>query len=277
MLKKEPMSVERALVSGAAAKRGRPKGEERDGFAALPSEVEDASGRRCPVDLVNFYGALLPTFCDSNGRIHVLMRPVVEAIGLDWEAQRKRIQREDMTRFSTVILTVVIPGHGTTKATVLPLWVAPVWLAGLSIKMVAEPLRESLLRWKLEMFAAIERHHIERTTAAPPEPLPGSIFESERGRRFAEERARLGFATIKAMADEVGVKAALLGRIERLGIVPASALLHLIGAGVDVRYWVWGVEPITIHERRLIAGLRKADPQRQQALALELLPQPPAD
>lgn len=55
---------------------------------------------------VTFYGHDL-IILERDGNPHVAMKSVSEAIGLDWDAQRKRIQRHPVLNSTTVMMTAV--------------------------------------------------------------------------------------------------------------------------------------------------------------------------
>lgn len=58
------------------------------------------------ITFVNFHGNAIPTVL-HNGEPHVGMKAVCEQMGLDWEGQRQRINRDEILQSTTCIIKVV--------------------------------------------------------------------------------------------------------------------------------------------------------------------------
>ena len=96
--------------------------------------------------VVPFHGADLLTM-RIDGIVHVVMRPVVEAIGLGWSSQLKRIRRDPILRKAMVKTTTAF-SNGQDQL-LLPLALFHGWLFGVSVSAVKpelRPLLSSLIR-----------------------------------------------------------------------------------------------------------------------------------
>ena len=91
---------------------------------------------------------------DYYGKPYVPMKQIVENIGLDWRAQRKRILRDDVLSEGVVIITT--PSNGGMQETIcLPLHYLNGWLFGVEVKRVKQELKQVLLRYKKECYEAL--------------------------------------------------------------------------------------------------------------------------
>lgn len=122
---------------------------------------------------VQFHGASL-FVTTINGAPHVAMRPIVEAIGLDWKAQYSRIQRHAVLKTCVVITTTQMPGDDQAREVVcLPLDKLNGWLFGVSVSRVRPELRQKLTQYQAECFDVLARHFGAATqppVAAPQSP-----------------------------------------------------------------------------------------------------------
>lgn len=121
---------------------------------------------------VKFHGATLITI-DINGVAHVALRPICEAIGLDWQAQHARIMRHPVLAASvSVTKTDAQRGNHTLKAEtlVLPLDKLNGWLFGVNAARVRPELRDKLIQFQRECFDVLHQHFVQKH-APQPKPL----------------------------------------------------------------------------------------------------------
>lgn len=100
---------------------------------------------------VEFHGATLVTTL-VDGVPHVALKPVCSAIGIDWEAQHKRISGHPILS-STISVTEIVAEDGRRREmTCLPLKHLNGWLFGVDANRVAPEVRERLLEYQRECF-----------------------------------------------------------------------------------------------------------------------------
>lgn len=128
---------------------------------------------------VEFHGATLSVIL-INGVLHVALRPICEAIGLDWKAQQDRIKRHPVLNSVGVITTSTGTDGKQYDMLMLPLDKLDGWLFGVSVRRVRPELRERLTQYQAECFDALARHfggaaaHPD-SAGAPALPAPGDI------------------------------------------------------------------------------------------------------
>lgn len=72
------------------------------------------------------------------------MKQIVENIGLDWEAQRQRIERDEV--LSEGACMIQVPSNGGAQDSIcLPLHYLNGWLFGIEIKRMKQSLKPILL------------------------------------------------------------------------------------------------------------------------------------
>ena len=116
---------------------------------------------------VDFHGqSLVAVLIDGNP--HVAMKPICENIGLDWDAQRKRIRRNLVLNKGAVIMDV--PSEGGDQETLcLPLSKLNGWLFGVDANRVREEIKPRLIQYQEECFDVLFRHFM-------PQPAEGRPF-----------------------------------------------------------------------------------------------------
>lgn len=105
--------------------------------------------------MVPFHGHMLLTIKDGD-TVRVAMKPICEAIGLQWEAQLKRIKRDDVLGTCMSIMDIQVPGDNQRRDVVtLPLDFINGWLFGVDISRTKPEIRERLIEYKRECFGAL--------------------------------------------------------------------------------------------------------------------------
>ena len=88
----------------------------------------------------------------ENGEKLVPIKPICEALGIDMESQRKRIN-EDPILGSTTVLSTVVAGDGKIrKMQCLPVKYVFGWLFRIDSRNVKEEAREKLLRYQNQCY-----------------------------------------------------------------------------------------------------------------------------
>lgn len=95
---------------------------------------------------------------EVDGTVIVAVKPIVENLGLDWEAQRQRVMRDDILSGFTCIIQVDTPA-GPRDTVGLPLSLLPGFLFGISTNAIADPdTRARVLAYKRECHEVLYRH-----------------------------------------------------------------------------------------------------------------------
>ena len=105
------------------------------------------------ISTINFHNQSLITF-EQNGTHYTAMKPICENIGLEWHAQRQRIQRDEVLSQGEVIIT--LPSNGGNQQMIcLPIEYLNGWLFGIDVKRVKPEIREKLITYKKECYQAL--------------------------------------------------------------------------------------------------------------------------
>lgn len=120
-----------------------------------------------PIEAVTFSGGSLQVIGDSQGAAWMLLRPACEALGLDVEGQRMRLERAPWS-FACVMQAEGSHGKRRSYYCLRGDRVA-MWLATISVRRVRPELRERLSQWQCEAADALARWAAGR---AQPQPAP---------------------------------------------------------------------------------------------------------
>ena len=121
---------------------------------------------------VDFHGQSLVAVL-IDGKPHVAMKPICENIGLQWEAQQKRIQRNPVLNKGMSMMD--IPSNGGIQETLcLPLSKLNGWLFGVDVNRVREEIKPRLMQYQEECFDVLFRHFMPQQAATQATPAPVS-------------------------------------------------------------------------------------------------------
>jgi hypothetical protein len=107
---------------------------------------------------IPFYDANLIVQLGEDGGIYVALRPIIEALGLDWSGQLQRIKRDPVLSEEIKTISVVVTptqiqrerGEGAKYFVCLPKQYISGFLFGINANRVREELRESVIKWQRE-------------------------------------------------------------------------------------------------------------------------------
>lgn len=106
---------------------------------------------------IPFYEDTLIVQLGEDGKIYVALRPIVEALGLDWSAQLQRIKRDPVLSGETKTISVGVTttqikkrGEGAKYHVCLPKQYLSGFLFGINANRVREELREPVIKWQRE-------------------------------------------------------------------------------------------------------------------------------
>lgn len=106
---------------------------------------------------VEFHGqSILAVLHD--GKPYLAMKPICENIGLQWEAQQKRIQRNPVLKSTMSIMNMVAEDGKQREMICLPLTMLNGWLFGVDVNRVNPELRDKLMVYQRECFDVLAHH-----------------------------------------------------------------------------------------------------------------------
>lgn len=105
------------------------------------------------IQTVNFHNQSLITL-QKDGIAYVAMKPICENIGLNWDAQRQRISRDEVLAQGAVIITAPTKG-GLQEMLCLPIHYLNGWLFGVDTNRVKAEIKETLITYKKECYQAL--------------------------------------------------------------------------------------------------------------------------
>jgi len=89
------------------------------------------------------------------------IKPICEAIGVDFSSQKQRIERDEILS-STVVMTTIVAADGKEREMFcLPLKYSFGWLFSIDTSRVNEDAREAVVKYKHECYNALYEHFAE--------------------------------------------------------------------------------------------------------------------
>lgn len=157
--------------------------------------------------LINFYGDQILVALMQDDELYVPLRMITEFLGLDWSAQYRRIQRDDILarRGRLVLLATAI--RGDREMICLPIDLLPGWLFGISASRVKPELREKLTQYREECFRVLWRTF--QGALVPARPTIPAPLEQVRSLALAVASLAEQQMELEQRVDEVDEKAAL--------------------------------------------------------------------
>jgi hypothetical protein len=135
--------------------------------------------------MVPFQGAaILAARCGDA--VRVPMKRFCETIGLPWDAQRQRIQRDEVLRQGASMM-LAPSDRGLQEQLTLPLDLIPGFLFGAEAKRYAPELRERVRLFRAECFRVLHDHFF----GSPPSPAPARTVDLIGSAAAARESFRL--------------------------------------------------------------------------------------
>ena len=110
------------------------------------------------ITTIQFHNHPLHTF-EREGQVYVVMRPIADALGLEWSAQYRRIQRDEVLSCVAIMATHQLPNDDRNRELLaLPIDFMNGWLFGVTANKIRPELRESLIHYKRECFRILYEH-----------------------------------------------------------------------------------------------------------------------
>src|SRR5215471_14175370 len=125
------------------------------------------------VERIPFHGRELLAVRLADGRIAAALRWLCEGLGLDTQAQVRRVRRTKAIRGELLSVRITTEG-GPQVMPALTVRALPFWLAGLDTSRLAPDLEPVILAYQLEAVDVLYRHFAERPRelTAPRELVP---------------------------------------------------------------------------------------------------------
>lgn len=95
---------------------------------------------------------------ERDGEIFVPIKPICQALGIDVESQRDKIQKDEILNSTTVLSTVVAADGKGREMFCLPLKYVYGWLFTINPKNVAPEAREAVTRYRRECYDVLYEH-----------------------------------------------------------------------------------------------------------------------
>ena len=117
---------------------------------------------------VLFYEDKITAVRLSDGSIFIPIRPLVERLGVDWNGQRRRINRDPVLSEEVKGVDVTSTPGGRQEMLCLPLDYVSGFLFGINATRVREDLREKVIKYQRECYKVLaEAFQDGRLTADP--------------------------------------------------------------------------------------------------------------
>ncbi len=157
----------------------------------------------------------------ENEKVWVPLKPICEAMGIDWDGQRKLLQRDEVLAATTVTMTAVGADGKQREMVCLPLDYLNGWLFKLTPWLfTAKEVREKVIRYQRECFRVLAEHFLGKASAE----AAVSAAVMERARRYELNDRRDILKRIGGIMSQYGISAAAVKRLaERAEYILASS------------------------------------------------------
>lgn len=102
---------------------------------------------------------------------YIAMRSLCENIGLDWEGQRQRINRNKVLKATACMIKAVAEDGKSREIFAIPLGYLNGWLAGIDINRVKPEIRETLYLYQLECYDVLYNHFLPEVAKEHPNTI----------------------------------------------------------------------------------------------------------
>lgn len=123
---------------------------------------------------VEFHGATLVTTL-VDGIPHVALRPLCEAIGLDWSAQTRRVSRDAVMASTVAVMATVAEDGKRREMTCIPLKMLNGWLFGVDANRVAPEVKDRLIEYQRECYDTLADYW-QKGSATNPRASAASLM-----------------------------------------------------------------------------------------------------
>ncbi len=139
---------------------------------------------------VDFYGDAIFAAQLADETILVPVRPIVEALGLDWSAQSRRLRRDPILAEGLRSVAIMATEGYPREVLALPLDLLPGWLFGIQAARVKPALQEKITRYRRECYRVLWTAFKGDIQPTPPPP-PVDLNPAQQALLLAEAVASL--------------------------------------------------------------------------------------
>lgn len=146
---------------------------------------------------VVFYDDTITAVQVADGTVYIPIRPICVQLGLNWNGQRERINRDPILSESKQGVRVTRPPEegGEQEMICLPLDMMHGWLFGINANRVKDQIRESLLRFQREAYRVLAEAFNENKLTHRPNSDLDELLQNE------TDPAVVAYKTAMAVAD----------------------------------------------------------------------------
>lgn len=161
---------------------------------------------------VNFRGDELYGFKQEDG-VYLALKPMVEAMGLNWEGQRQRLNRDPILSEGTCVMQVPFGRGGPQDVTCLKMDLVNGWLFTIdSSRIKDDEVRKRVQLYQRECYGVLYAHFTGKAVITDQEP-DSALPIGERRKLVTEARQSFGTHTSRQLWFKLG-----------LPLVPAMSL-----------------------------------------------------
>lgn len=154
---------------------------------------------------ISFNGQSLAAI-NQNQTIYVAMKPICENIGLDWEAQRQKIQRNHILNSVACMLKATAKDGKNYETMCLPLGFLSGWLMSVEVNRVKPEIRDVLIQYQLKCYDVLHQHFMPNQ---PVQPKPTKALPNGLTAEQIETVKKLHNALVKSAPKELQAKIAI--------------------------------------------------------------------
>jgi hypothetical protein len=159
---------------------------------------------------VDFYGDELTAVRSNDGHIYVTIRQMCLALGLDSQAQRRRMMRQKVITNGVKVVANLATTFGERDTYVLRVDLVPLWLSGIRTAAVNENIRPKLERFQEEAAMVLWETFQEGRLTTDPEfnELMQAAANTE-----AVQAYQIAQAVMKLARQQILMEARISGRL----------------------------------------------------------------
>ena len=128
-------------------------------------------------ELIQFHGHDVVTVARDDGKIFVAIRPICDAIGLEWSAQFRRIQRDEVLSSVVAMMATTAADNKTYETLCLPLDMLNGWLFGVDAKRVKPELKKAVIGYQRECYEVLDAHFRGKALEGWPYRAIAKLFD----------------------------------------------------------------------------------------------------